>query len=70
MKSSLIMIAVCVVPFILFFSFPFFGFSGDLSLLFFIALIFGGHLLMLTWHTRQNHEHNGYSNSMEIHDEN
>ncbi len=70
MKHSFIIITVCVIPFLLFFSFPLLGLSGDWSLLLFVVLLFGGHLLMLTWHSRQTHMSNKNTNTLEVHDDN
>lgn len=64
------MIAACIVPFILFFSFPYYGIPGDFNLFIFIVLIFVGHSLMLVGHSRHNKSHKPDSILMENQDDN
>ena len=51
-----IMVLICVIPLLLIFLLPFFGISGNISILIFFVLMFGGHLVMMGKHQSVNHD--------------
>ncbi|MBL4697890.1 MAG: hypothetical protein JKX70_03555 [Phycisphaerales bacterium] len=69
MKHGLLMIGACVGPLVLLFLLPLFGISGNITLLVFIVLMFGGHLLMMKGHTHHHHESHGELNEKGVQDD-
>lgn len=51
-KHTLLMLIGCVLPLLLIFLLPLFGINGNVSLLIFMVLMFGCHLLMPMGHGR------------------
>lgn len=68
-KHNILMIIGCTLPLFLIFILPLFGISGNISILIFIGLMFGCHLMMMGRHgSHKEHDNINQNKKEETHE--